>query len=58
MHTDEDDCGWGGEMIPLYVNTEVIGNGKVPVGYCVKLKSKKGGDMNEWPADLRVREMP
>lgn len=24
----------------------------------VKLKSKKGGDMEEWPADLRVREFP
>lgn len=24
----------------------------------VHLRSKKGGDMNEWPEDLRVREMP
>lgn len=24
----------------------------------VKLKSKKGGDISEWPEDLRVREMP
>lgn len=24
----------------------------------VKLKSKKGGDMAEWPEDLRVRQMP
>lgn len=24
----------------------------------VKLKSRKGGDMEEWPADLRVREFP
>lgn len=24
----------------------------------VKLNSKKGGDMAEWPADLRVRQMP
>lgn len=24
----------------------------------VRLKDKKGGDMNEWPLDLRIREMP
>jgi hypothetical protein len=24
----------------------------------VELKSRKGGDMAEWPADLRVREFP
>lgn len=24
----------------------------------VKLRDRKGGDMNEWPEDLRVREMP
>ncbi len=24
----------------------------------LKLKSRKGGDMNEWPEDLRVREFP
>ena len=26
--------------------------------YPLKLKSRKGNDMAEWPADLRVREMP
>jgi hypothetical protein len=26
--------------------------------FLVKLKSKKGGYMEEWPADLRVREFP
>lgn len=25
---------------------------------CIKLSDKKGGDPAEWPADLRVREMP
>lgn len=24
----------------------------------VRLKDKKGGDMSEWPLDLRIREMP
>jgi protein gp37 len=27
-------------------------------GNYLKLKDKKGGDMSEWPADLRVREFP
>lgn len=27
-------------------------------GVRVRLKDKKGGDMSEWPLDLRVREMP
>jgi protein gp37 len=26
--------------------------------YYVTLKDKKGGDMSEWPADLRIREFP
>lgn len=25
---------------------------------CVRLRDRKGGDMKEWPADLRVREFP
>lgn len=25
---------------------------------CKKLKDKKGGDIDEWPEDLRVREYP
>jgi hypothetical protein len=29
-----------------------------PVGRCVLLKDRKGGDLSEWPEDLRVREMP
>jgi hypothetical protein len=24
----------------------------------LRLKNRKGGDMSEWPADLRVREFP
>lgn len=27
-------------------------------GHWLKLKDKKGGDWNEWPSDLRVREYP
>jgi protein gp37 len=28
------------------------------IGYQLNLKNRKGGDMNEWPEDLRVREFP
>lgn len=27
-------------------------------GRCILLRDKKGGDWNEWPADLRVRQFP
>jgi len=27
-------------------------------GWTLTLKDRKGGDMTEWPADLRVREFP
>jgi protein gp37 len=30
----------------------------VELGPSIHTKSRKGGDMSEWPADLRVREMP
>lgn len=26
--------------------------------WTIGLNDKKGGDINEWPADLRVREFP
>lgn len=29
-----------------------------PIGDWILLKDKKGGDMSEWPEDLRVRELP
>ena len=29
-----------------------------PVGRCVLLKDRKGGDLSEWPGDFQVREMP
>lgn len=35
--------------------------GATPVnyyGHALKLRDRKGGDMTEWPAELRVREMP
>lgn len=34
------------------VSTEVSG------GFRIRLKDSKGGDMAEWPEDLRIREMP
>jgi protein gp37 len=34
-------------------------HGRRPTGeYAIVLKDKKGGDWNEWPEDLRVREFP
>jgi len=33
-------------------------DGSVPVGAYLDLHSCKGGDMSEWPEDLRVREYP
>jgi protein gp37 len=39
-----------------YARTEdVLGNGSYPD---LNLRDRKGGDMAEWPADLRVREWP
>jgi len=37
-------------------NGKHCGGCKCP--HAVELKSSKGGDMAEWPADLRIREMP
>jgi protein gp37 len=30
----------------------------LPARYILRLSDKKGGDINEWPSDLRVREFP
>lgn len=35
-----------------------LGAHPVADGFEQRLKDKKGGDMSEWPADLRVREFP
>ncbi len=32
-----------------------LGTGRMP---CLGLKDRKGGDMSEWPEDLRIREFP
>lgn len=32
--------------------------GEGVMDYCVRLKDKKGGDIEEWPEDLRIREFP
>jgi protein gp37 len=32
--------------------------GNSPKGYKLSLKDRKGGDISEWPADIRVREFP
>lgn len=45
---------------PAHVKVFVKQLGAKPYkdGWLMKLKDRKGGDPEEWPADLRVREMP
>lgn len=35
-----------------------LGAHPVADGFEQRLRDKKGGDMSEWPEDLRVREFP
>lgn len=38
---------------------EPLFHGREPTGeYAIVLRNKKGGDMSEWPEDLRIREFP
>jgi len=51
--------GWYGSTDPeglKPLQLKFVGGKKVPP--FLQLKNKKGGDPAEWPADLRVREMP
>ena len=47
---DADLCGRVGDVVEVRFES--------PSLFHVALKSKKGGDMSEWPEDLRVREFP
>jgi protein gp37 len=42
--------------VPPFVKQ--LGAKSMDRGYRFPLKDSKGGDWNEWPKDLRVREMP
>jgi protein gp37 len=57
-----DDCdnGWNLEDEVAQVEHDINGYSEEYQGAPVRirLKDKKGGDMAEWPADLRVREFP
>lgn len=46
------------ESVPFPVSVGMNWNGMGVGGYSAVLKSRKGGDPDEWPEDLRVREMP
>lgn len=46
------------ESVPFPVSVGMEWNGMGVGGYSAILKSRKGGDPDEWPEDLRVREMP
>ncbi len=43
---------------PYFMRTDMPGGSLSNVRFPLELADKKGGDMEEWPADLRVRELP
>lgn len=43
---------------PFPCSVEMTWNGAGVGSYSVKFNNRKGGDMSEWPEDLRIREMP
>lgn len=57
-----EDCdnGWNLEDEVAQVEHDLDGtiDGYQGAPVRIRLKDRKGADMNEWPADLRVREMP
>lgn len=64
---DRNDAGFDGcepdswpDMDPFDIEHDLDGtlDGYQGAPVRVHLKDKKGGDMSEWPSDLRVREMP
>ena len=50
----EDEADLAGDYCDLYEASECSRS----CGRCAFMKDKKGGDMSEWPEDLRVREFP
>jgi len=48
------DCQAAGA--PVFVKQ--LGSNSIDYDRRLKLKHRKGGDPEEWPADLRVRELP
>lgn len=57
---DRNDAGFDGDdgEWPMDTHYEELDTGYQGAPVRVLLKDKKGGDMNEWPEDLRVREFP
>jgi protein gp37 len=53
-----DPRGNGFDVKPQRVNTDGSPAESGRVECRLQLRDRKGGDMNEWPADIRVREMP
>ena len=51
----EDDRLWPGATIPFRDDYEPTHQGEIAP---LRLRHPKGGDMEEWPEDLRVREFP
>lgn len=53
-HVITSGCSSPGQRWPSGVNLEDAGKGN----FRALLRDRKGGEMSEWPADLRVRQMP
>lgn len=55
LHVDQkDEADLAADYCDLYEASECSRS----CGRCAFMKDKKGGDMEEWPEDLRVREFP
>jgi protein gp37 len=50
--------GYGAGPSNLWPHHAKLSDPHEGVGYRVQLRDRKGGDMQEWPDDLRVREFP
>ena len=55
IRNDGDDQVWPGATIPFAAEYEPSHQGEIAP---LKLRDKKGGDMAEWPVDLRHQEFP
>ena len=55
IRNDGDDQVWPGATIPFADDYEPSHQGEIAP---LKLRDKKGGDMAEWPVDLRHQEFP
>jgi hypothetical protein len=55
VRNDSDDECWPGRTVPFCDDYHPTHQGELAP---LQFKDKKGGNINEWPEDLRVREFP